>query len=57
MIIERLNDGKAEAKAKNPDYKEGRKYIEVPEIDSYKSRIDRGGLTVTASCSLLGYQS
>lgn len=54
MIIERLNDGKAEAKAKNPDYKEGRKYVEVPELDSYKSRVERGDLTVTAACSLLG---
>ena len=54
MIIERLNDGKAEAKAKNPDYKEGRKYVEVPELDSYKSRVERGDLTVTAACSMLG---
>ena len=54
MIVERLNDGKAEAKAKNPDYKEGRKYLDVPEIDRYKSRVDKGELTVTAACSMLG---
>ena len=54
MIVERLNDGKAEAKAKNPDYKEGRKYLDVPEIDRYKSLVDQGELTVTAACSMLG---
>lgn len=54
MIVERLNDGKAEAKAKNPEYKEGRKYLDVPEIDSFKSRVDQGELTVTAACSMLG---
>ena len=54
MIIERLNDGKIEAKAKNPDYREGRKYIEVPELDSYKRRVASGDMTVTAACTALG---
>lgn len=54
MIIERLNDGKAEAKAKNPEYREGRKYLEVPEIDVYRSRVESGKLTVKAACAELG---
>jgi DNA invertase Pin-like site-specific DNA recombinase len=54
MIIERLNDGKAEAKAKNPDYREGRKYIEIPEFESYKSRVANGDMTVTVACKQLG---
>jgi DNA invertase Pin-like site-specific DNA recombinase len=54
MIIERLNDGKAEAKAKNPDYKEGRKYLDVPELDSYRERVDSGNMTVKAACEALG---
>ena len=54
MIIERLNDGKAEAKAKNPDYREGRKYLEVPELDSYKSRVANGDMTVAVACKQLG---
>lgn len=54
MIIERLNDGKAEAKAKNPDYKEGRKYLDVPELDSYRERVDSGKMTVKAACEALG---
>ena len=54
MIVERLNDGKAEAKAKNPEYREGRTYVEVPELDAYKKRVARGDLTVTAACTALG---
>lgn len=54
MIIERLNDGKAEAKAKNPEYKEGRKYLEVPDLDSYRERVDSGKMTVKAACEALG---
>ena len=54
MIIERLNDGKAVAKAKNSDYREGRKYIEIPELNIYRSRVESGDMTVTAACAELG---
>jgi DNA invertase Pin-like site-specific DNA recombinase len=54
MIIERLNDGKAEAKAKNPDYKEGRKYLEVPDLDIFRERVAEGVMTVTEACTKLG---
>lgn len=54
MIVERLADGKEEAKAKNPEYREGRKYVEVPELDAYRRRVDSGDLTVTAACTALG---
>ena len=55
MIIERLNDGKAEAKAKNPDYKEGRKTMEIPaEFDGYRERVAEGYMTVTGACKHLG---
>lgn len=57
MIIESLNDGKAEAKANNPDYKEGRKYINVPELENYRSLVARGEMTVTAACEVLGISS
>lgn len=53
MIVERLSDGKEEAKAKNPDYREGRKHINVPELDDYKQHVDRGDMTVTAACTAL----
>lgn len=54
MIIERLNDGKAEAKAKNPEYREGRKYLEVPEFDSFREMVAEGTMTVKEACGKLG---
>ena len=53
MIVERLNEGKAEAKAKNPAYKEGRKHKEIPELDAFKLKVDNGEMTVTEACSQL----
>ena len=54
MIVERLNDGKAEAKAKNPDYREGRKYLDVPELDTFRKKVTDGDMTVTDACRKLG---
>ena len=55
MIVERLNDGKVEAKAKNPDYKEGRKAMEIPvEFEGYRNYVAEGNMTVTAACNELG---
>ena len=54
MIIERLNDGKAEAKAKNPEYREGRKYMSVPELDTFRKKVANGDITVTEACTKLG---
>ena len=54
MIIERLNEGKAEAKAKNPDYREGRKYMAVPDLDMYREKVAEGVMSVTAACAKLG---
>ena len=55
MIIERLNDGKAEAKAKNPDYREGRKALEIPvEFEGCRNYVAEGNMTVTEACKYLG---
>lgn len=55
MIIERLNDGKAEAKAKNPDYKEGRKTMEIPvEFEGCRNYVAEGNMTVVEACKCLG---
>lgn len=52
MIIERLNDGKAEAKAKNPDYKEGRKsYVIPPNFEKYVDLVAGGEITVVDACA------
>lgn len=55
MIVERLNDGKEEAKAKNPNYKEGRKPLKIPrEFQGYYDYVGEGNMTVTAACKELG---
>lgn len=55
MIIERLNDGKAEAKAKNPDYREGRKNLEIPsQFNDYRNSVADGRMSVVAACKELG---
>lgn len=55
MIWERTQEGKMAAKAKNPDYKEGRKAIEVPAgFDHCRTRVERGDLTVVDACAELG---
>lgn len=55
MIVERLNDGKAVAKAKNPEYKEGRKALEVSEnFEDYLNQVNDGVITVKAACAELG---
>ena len=55
MIVERLNDGKAEAKAKNPDYREGRKTLEIPtQFETYRTSVANGRMSVVAACRELG---
>ena len=54
-IVERLADGKVEAKAKNPAYKEGRKELEIPEsFERYLQRVEAGEITAKAACVELG---
>lgn len=55
MIVERTSEGKAIARATNPDYKEGRKAFVIPaEFSDYRSRAEAGEITVTAACEELG---
>lgn len=55
MIVERLNSGKEVAKSQNPDYKEGRKELEIPEeFEWYKLRVATGEITVVKACKELG---
>ena len=55
MIVERLNDGKEVAKANNPDYKEGRKALEIPsEFDCYREKTAEGEMSVVEACRALG---
>lgn len=55
MIWERTQEGKMAAKAKNPDYKEGRKAMEIhPEFDVYRAKTGSGELTVVEACAEMG---
>lgn len=51
-IMERLNDGKAIAKAKNPEWREGRKAIEVDEevFSKFREKQKRNEMTVAECC-------
>lgn len=55
MIWERTQEGKMAARAKNPDYKEGRKALEIPvEFEGYRNYVAEGNMTVTQACKELG---
>ena len=54
MIVERTSEGKAICRETKPDWKEGRKSIEIPDFEKYLEKTKRGDLTVTECCKQLG---
>ena len=54
MIAERTSEGKAEKRATDPNYKEGRKTLDVPEFEKYFAKSKKGELTVVECCKALG---
>ena len=55
MIVERTSDGKAVKRETDPDWREGRKAMEIPEeFDEYAEMVDAGEITVKAACDKLG---
>ena len=55
MIVERTSDGKAVKRATDPNYKEGRKALGIPdEFYDYRYRADHGEIAVTTACAELG---
>jgi DNA invertase Pin-like site-specific DNA recombinase len=55
MIWERTQEGKAAKRAKDPDYKEGRKELAIPiEFELYKNKVTDGEITVVDACKELG---
>ena len=56
IIMNRLNEGKAIAKAKNPEWREGRKAIEVDKaaLEKFREAQKRGNMTVAECCRELG---
>lgn len=54
MIVERTSTGKAVAKANNPDWREGRKEVEIPDFEKFLEKQKDGELTVAECCKQLG---
>lgn len=54
MIVERTQEGKEIARETNPDYKDGRKKIEIPDFPIYEQRVQNGELTVIQAARELG---
>lgn len=56
MIIERLGDGKAQKKASDPNYKEGRKPVEVDMelFEAKRKKVVSGALSVTEAAKSIG---
>lgn len=55
MIVERTSDGKAVKRATDPNYKEGRKALDIPEeFEDYRSRVAAGEITAVTACAELG---
>lgn len=54
MIVERTSSGKEVAKAKDPNWREGRKEIPTPDFQKFLKKQKEGLLTVKECCSALG---
>ena len=54
MIVERTSSGKEVAKAKDPNWCEGRKEIPTPDFPKFLKKQKEGLLTVKECCSALG---
>ena len=54
MIKERTMAGKAYKKANDPEYKEGRKTITVPDFEKFFKKSKNGELSVKECCNALG---
>lgn len=54
MIVERTSEGKAIARETNPDYKEGRKKLDIPiEFIGCRNYVAEGNMTVVEACKYL----
>lgn len=54
MIVMRTEEGKSAAKAKNPEWREGRKRLVVSGFEEMKRKVDGGEISVSAAVSGLG---
>lgn len=54
MIVERTSEGKAICRETKPDWREGRKVIDVPDFEKFLKKQKDGTMTVNECCEELG---
>ena len=54
MIVERTSEGKAICRETKPDWKEGRKVIDIPDFEKFLKKQKDGTMTVNECCEELG---
>lgn len=53
MIVERTNEGKEICRENNPDWREGRKEVDIPDFQKFLEKQKRGEISVTDCCKAL----
>lgn len=53
MIVERTTEGKSICRENNPEWREGRKEIEIPDFEKFLEKQKRGEISVKECCNLL----
>ena len=53
MIVERTNEGKAICRENNPEWREGRKVVEIPDFEKFLEKQKRGEMSVKECCEAL----
>ena len=54
MIAERTSEGKAEKRATDPNYKEGRKYAKPENFANFKKEVDNGLMSIKEAIECMG---
>lgn len=53
MIVERTNEGKEICRENNPEWREGRKSVDVPDFEKFLEKQKRGEISVKDCCKAL----
>lgn len=54
MIVERTTTGKEVKRASDPNWREGRKRLEIPDFEKFLKKQKDGEMTVTECCKAMG---
>ena len=54
MIVERTSEGKAICRENDPDWREGRKQVEIPDFEKFLKKQKDGEMTIAECCKELG---